>query len=235
MSEVAVGETLSVKAYEEGFHLVKENGFKNHNSVKYRCYMHSNMKGMECNFGFNVSKTTDASENTIYRIPLKKNYFLTHNHELLKEQFSHKVLGQEIVDEITILSDSGIKPMKIASVIKAKYKIELATQQICRITGKGNEDGGTRELIEYIDLISGVHLELNESKDGKLYRVAVATFTEKEIRNLAKYGDVVAIDPTFWVLRNEWSIIPLTVIGAKRELLSGGVFFSSTTNHEFFE
>ena len=76
----------------------------------------------------------------------------------------------------------------------------------------------------------------DEFKDDLQYihRYGAATFTKQEQENLEKYGDFIAIDPTFYTLSSHWSIIPLTVIGIDREIRSAGLCFCSNTRYERF-
>jgi hypothetical protein len=67
------------------------------------------------------------------------------------------------------------------------------------------------------------------------HRSAIATFTPTELENLANFGDVIAIDPTFLPLYLGWSVIPLTVIGKAREIRSAGLIMSATTDANVFE
>ena len=67
------------------------------------------------------------------------------------------------------------------------------------------------------------------------YRRAIATFTKDELDNLRNFGDLISIDPTYCNLKSNWSVIPLTVIGSSRELLSGGCVFSSNVTNEIYQ
>lgn len=171
--------------------------------------MHKNLKGKACKFGFNVAKNKDENQNQLFTIPLKKNFCLNHNdYGLLSDQFKHKVLSQDVLDDIEILSESGINPMKTATVIRTKYQIELATQQIAQITGVSKNDCGPKDLIDYIESINGFHLELEEIKEGKLYRIAVATFTLQEVQNLKKMGTLLpSIQHSAWSIMSGLSFI----------------------------
>ena len=69
---------------------------------------------------------------------------------------------------------------------------------------------------------------------GNFYRRAIATFTKDELINLQNYGDLVGIDPTYCCLKSNWSIIPLTLVGYDRQILSGGCIFCSNTTSDIF-
>lgn len=59
------------------------------------------------------------------------------------------------------------------------------------------------------------------------YRRSVFTLTSDVSKNLSKYGHIICIDPTYPNLTSNWTMIPISVIGHSRELLSGSVIFSS--------
>ena len=69
---------------------------------------------------------------------------------------------------------------------------------------------------------------------GKYYRRAIATFTKEELIILQNFGDLIGIDPTFCCLKSNWSIIPLTVVGNDRQILSGGCIFCSNVTNDVF-
>ena len=79
-----------------------------------------------------------------------------------------------------------------------------------------------------------LHDDHHQTKDGIIRRKAVATFTREEIENLSKFGDFLSIDPTYSTMTSFWSIIPLTVIGAEREIRSAGMIFASSGKSEIW-
>ena len=68
----------------------------------------------------------------------------------------------------------------------------------------------------------------------KIKRKVFASFTIQEYSNLERYGDFISIDPTFYSMSSNWSIIPLTVIGCEREVRSAGLIFASSLKTETF-
>jgi hypothetical protein len=55
----------------------------------------------------------------------------------------------------------------------------------------------TEELEENVRSIGGQCCVRKNDRDGVAIRTAVATFTKQDIEDLANFGDLVAIDPTF--------------------------------------
>lgn len=71
-----------------------------------------------------------------------------------------------------------------------------------------------KKELDYMLNIHGILL------NNTIYRRAIATFTEDELNSLNNYGDLISIDPTYCNLTSNWSVIPLTVIGPARNILS---------------
>jgi hypothetical protein len=70
-------------------------------------------------------------------------------------------------------------------------------------------------------------------RDDVTIRTAVATFTKKEIQNLADFGDLVAIDPTFPPLG--CNVISWTLVRRDRETRSVGLVISVTSAEVVFQ
>lgn len=222
---------LNEKAAKEGFLLKRMNGFIGHSSVKVQCN-HS-----QCCFNFNIS-IKGSGKDCVCSIPLQKNYELKHNHQLNTTIYTHKALPAPVKEEILLYRRAGrLSFSKIAILISAKHGLRLATQQIKQILENEDIDDfktESEELIEFMETIHGKCFIRENISNGVNLRTAVATFTQKELRNLKLYGDVIAIDPTFDQMRTNWSIIPLTCIGPNRELLSAGVIYSASLASDFF-
>lgn len=72
------------------------------------------------------------------------------------------------------------------------------------------------------------------SEDGILHRKDAMNFMNEDIYNLENFGDYIAIDPTFYTISSNWSIIPITVIGPERDVKCASVIFSCNTNEDRF-
>jgi hypothetical protein len=81
----------------------------------------------------------------------------------------------------------------------------------------------------------GQHFVPQNDRDVVAIHTAVVTFMRQEIQNLADFGDLVAIDPTFPPLCLGWNVIPLTVVGRDREVPLGGLVMSVTSRGRFRE
>ena len=72
------------------------------------------------------------------------------------------------------------------------------------------------------------------SEDGILHRKDAMNIMNEDIYNLENFGDYIAIDPTYYTISSNWSIIPITVIGPERDVKCASVIFSCNTNEDRF-
>lgn len=82
--------------------------------------------------------------------------------------------------------------------------------------------------------LGGVAYLLEREDDKGIHRQACATFTTEELSNLERFGDFISIDPTFAPTSTDWSLIPLVVIGTRREIRSAGLIFCSNLKASTF-
>jgi hypothetical protein len=136
------------------------------------------------------------------------------------------------------MSEIGCSPGRLAIWIRNNKGISLSTQQVRNLVYIRNTERDmhveTIELENYMASIGGKSFVMEEEREGKTVRTAIATFTRPELENLADFGDLVAIDPTFTPLTLNWNVIPITVVGKGREIRSGGIVMSLSTVGNMF-
>ena len=189
-----------------------------------------------CEFSINISQIKKGN-NYCWHITHLNN---KHNHLTNSFSFVHKYLTEETKDLIITLTQTGVSNTQIAMIIEKQCQIKLTREQISsvakaekrsRIKDKISE---SEELRNYMNQIGGIsHILVYKSNDI-VKRKGIATFTMEELQNLQNYGEFIVIDPTFYTLTSNWTIIPITVIGPEREIRSGGLIFSSSTKSEIF-
>ena len=214
---------LKQKAFAEGFELVRKESITKA-YITLRCKFHSKYgKKMEintnCNFYVSISRIHDPQnyKNFIWHIA---SFCNSHNHKSTPFHFADHLLSDEQVKLIHSLYISGVNYGVISNVMKNNYKIDISREHIRHVClQKKNERiqqrlTETEELENYMISTDGIaRFDEYLGEDGLIHRKAVATFTKEEIYNLEKFGDFIAIDPTFYTMSSNWSIIPLTVIG----------------------
>jgi hypothetical protein len=128
-------------------------------------------------------------------------------------------------------------PNQIATYMKQYENVTLSNEQVRQVMHKNVSEKRlceSQELELYMHSINGLSAVLEKPSGDETFRLAILTFTPTELANLAKYGDVVSIDPTFVPMFLNWSIIPLTVVGPGRNLHSGGLALAASSSAEVF-
>ena len=138
------------------------------------------------------------------------------------------------------MASSNVKVSQIREVIQKAYGLELSSAQIKSVSKSAKARirmCETTEVGDYMGKIGGqaFYLQSNEELEaGVIKRQGVATFTSEELENLARFGDFVAIDPTFTPLTSDWNVIPLTVVDNERKIRSGGLIFTCNLKSHVF-
>lgn len=226
---------LNEKANSEGFQLVRKYSEKeNHNML--RCHQHSHYNKLkdlneDCEFLIRIRRCN--KDNTWY----VTSFDLQHNHFMDPSVYAHLVLDARTKGLIRDLYLTNVQMPQILSLIKCETGLQLSSQQVRSLCKKAETERHVSEtdaLKEMMEKDGGSCYTLETAVDDTIYRIACGAFTQEELQNLSQYGDFVSIDPTFAPLTSEWNIIPLTLIGKNRQLLSGGLIFASNTKAETF-
>lgn len=184
-----------------------------------------------CTFQF---KTTATPEGKIV-VRIDETLELRHNHPLEVELLGHRVINDQLRTQIKQLYDAKVKPLQIKRYLEQQGHVfsTLQIQYIARTTKVKGFQAESDELVDYVNRNQGALTRVFEKQvDGELHRFAVLTFTEKELQNLKRYGDVLFIDGTFANLRLKWEVLPITSVNEHRELVCCGVFYASVTDEE---
>ena len=152
----------------------------------------------------------------------------------------HLTLTAQQVHLIQALKEQGTSSKVVSKVIQEIYDndIILSWRQIRSIGRKPKSHVRTletSELIMKMEKIGGVYRVLEETHQNTRTRIAILTFTQTELANLANYGDVIFIDGTKVPSRIEWQCFPITVLDRGLTLQPGGVMFAAQATGEIFD
>ena len=234
-------DCLQQHANEEGFKLVQTHS-KNDIKFKLRCYLHSTKNknpflNTDCPFYINIRQSQSKTDHR-WKVATS---CLVHNHNRDPFLFIHKLIGPDIEKLILNMMKNGVSSPIIAKIIHDNYGTTLSSTQINDICKahknikKEQRLAETEELKEYMQSTDGIFYYDDKKDDHNVIRrKVVATFTKEEYSNLSTYGDFVSIDLTFTRMSSNWSIIPLTIVGAEREIRSAGIIFASSTKSKIF-
>lgn len=229
---------LQFNAYACGFKLSTRQAH-NDSFIALRCYYHKSNSQIydNCNFKINLQAHNYNRPNQYYEV--SKIDSLEHTHPLDPFLFCHLILNEETKKTIKSLSDCNVDNVKIADYIEKTTSISMTTAQIRHIINSQRQKeikAETEYLEKKMSDEEGISYVMKPIEIGNtIYRRAIATFSKNELVNLQKYGDLISIDPTYCNLRSNWSVIPLTVIGSSREILSGGCVFCSNVNNDIYQ
>ena len=227
---------LNAAAMGEGFKLTRKKALSEQN-IRFRC--HESCKygkkaelNHDCEFSISVQRTKDGTCHVT-------RHCLEHNHYLSPWMFIHLIAGDDVKRMARAMMISGTEVSKVIVAIKDLFGVTFTSAQIRSMAGLGSRRERklceSEELATYMNSIGGRCLCLERrDADGLIHRQAVMTFTLDELRNLEDYGDFVALDPTFTPTSSNWSLIPLTVVGPERNLLSAGVVFAASCKTPVF-
>ena len=226
---------LKIEALRAGFDIASRQPLRNPYGVFY-CTKGGRVKRNKtskcgCTFGF---KTTLGQDGKTH-IRIDESLELEHNHELHIGLYAHRVLAEDTTKTINDLHTAGIKPMQIKTFLdqKGQHLSTLQIQYVIRRAEVATFQAESEDLIRYVNREPQALTRVFEREiDGELHRFAVLTFTERELANLKKYGDVLFIDGTMSQLRLRWEILPITGVDQHRELVSCGIMYASVTNEE---
>jgi hypothetical protein len=151
--------------------------------------------------------------------------------------FEHRPIDQDTVSLLRSMSEIGSTPGQLGMWLRKTKGISLSAQQVRNLV-YGHDmalsrTAETEELKECMRGIGGLSFVRQNDRDGVAIHAAVARFTKQEIRNLADFGDLVAIDPTLPRLCLGWNVILLTVAGRDCESRSGGLVMSFTSRDRY--
>ena len=231
---------LNSKAAQEGFQLVRDKSF-NDGHCMLRCYLHSNGKKKEelnCNCMFRIGIGVFGTGNGEKSWHITRTRFLVHSHPLDPSLFSHLSVPQEILLLIQALRKHGVPIGKILDIIRDDYSSRLTSQQLRVVISKSTEESDMSEseaLIAYVRASGGVTYSLEYEDELAIHRRAVACFSKRELEFLSLFGDFISVDPTFTNMSSGWNLIPVTLIGRNREILSGGIVMCNSVTSEVFE
>ena len=161
-------------------------------------------------------------------------------HELNPRATVHLTLTSQQIQLIQALKEQGTSSKAISKVLQEIYDndIILTWRQIRAVGRKPKSHVRTletSELITQLDRIGAHYRVLEENKENRRTRIAILTFTQTELLNLSRYGDVIFVDGTKVPSRIEWQCFPITVMDNGLTLQPGGVMFAARATGEIFE
>ncbi|KAK8891442.1 hypothetical protein M9Y10_028651 [Tritrichomonas musculus] len=165
-------------------------------------------------------------------------FFNSHNHFLSASLYAHLTLKDDIEAMILNLVTSGVKFSNIITAVRNATGQTLSTYQLknlCKRMSIKTLKCESEDLIEYVNAHHGLAVPIEDPEGDFIRRNGVATFNQKELKNLEKYGDFVAINTSFAPMISHLSIIPITVVNSQRKILSGGLIFASSNSRNTFK
>lgn len=235
-------DALQYHANSEGFRLSIRK--RENDRAKLLCYLHCHYGKKEelntdCQFYINIRRHQLINAPEYWGVATCN---LTHNHITDPFLFVHKILPDNTKDLIIAMMNNGVDNMRIAKIISEIDGTFLSSSQITNLykeekrIKKKTRIAESEELREYVESLGGLFLSDDTIQEGRneIKRKIVATFTTEELESLQKFGDFLSIDPTYCSMTSFWTIIPLTVIGAEREIRSAGLVFSSSGRSEMW-
>lgn len=187
----------------------------------------------KCGCTFQFKTTVDRQQKVVIRID--ESLELNHNHELSPRIYRHRLIPPEVQDLIRELHNAKVKPTQIKSFLERKghFLSTIQIQYLVRTTQVHSFQAESEELIEFVNRDPEALTRVFEKEvEGQRHRFAVLTFTEQELENLKRFGDVLFIDGTFAQLRLRWEVLPITAVNQHSEIVSCGIMYSSMTNEE---
>lgn len=164
---------------------------------------------------------------------------MEHNHPINPISFVHCIINDDTKNVIKNMSKANINSTKISEFLFYDKNINITATQVSSITApkiQKEQNLETDLLINKMENEKGSYFVFPPEEIGKTnYRRGVATFTQEEKKNLQNFGDFVCIDPTYRGLKNNWTMIPISLIGRNRELRSGGIVFCSNVTSDIFK
>lgn len=164
---------------------------------------------------------------------------MQHNHPINPISFVHCIINDDTKNVIKNMSKANINSTKISEFLFYDKNINITATQVSSITApkiQKEQNLETDLLINKMENEKGSYFVFPPEEIGKTnYRRGVATFTQEEMKNLHNFGDFVCIDPTYRGLKNNWTMISISLIGRNRELRSGGIVFCSNVTSDIFE
>ena len=163
-----------------------------------------------------------------------KHCILEHNHELLPERYNHTTLPVTIQNRLVSLWLAGSSFFTIKSVLRGETQHVYTTKQlksvIYPLIDRKQYKSQVQELKDFAQERGDRCDVLLETIAEKTYCSAVFLMTNTQHREILQYGDVLLIDGTVVPSSLHWSMIPITVLSANKELLICGFVFTSTVS-----
>lgn len=229
-------QRLNSQAAKEGFKLVHKKSLKEPH-ITFRCYQHSFYGKKEklnagCHFQISISRSNTSN---LYHVT---KFNTSHEHLLNPLLFAHHALDSNTHKLLTALLSSHVKIPQVISVLSHHCHVDLSASQVrCLARGfrRNIKVSESTDLYDSVVAKGGQAFYLqHEDPEGNVHRSGVATFNKMELETLQKYGDFIAIDPTFSPMSSEWTIIPLTAVTSERKIASAGIIFVSNTKGTTF-
>ena len=119
----------------------------------------------------------------------------------------------------------NIDSTKMSEFLYKHKKIRITAKQVTNLFNRNKENADIAETELLIQKIKNEKRfykvfspENVESDDNS--RLAIVSFTQKEMYNLQNFGDMICIDPTYPCLTSGWTTIPITVVGKLKRFSS---------------
>jgi hypothetical protein len=182
---------------------------------------------IHCRFSIRIGRHSRTTPNPNTCVT---SFSLENSHVLDALAFEHGPVDQDTASFLRSMSETGSTPGQLGMWLRKTKGISLSTQQV-RNLAYGHDmnlsrTAETEELKECMRGIGGLCFVRRNDRDDVAIHAAVTTFTKQEIQNLADFGDLVAIYPTFPPLYLGWDVVPLTVHAPDCETRSGGPVIS---------
>lgn len=220
-----------------GFKLVSEHS-KKAEFISLRCDRYRS-RGLDkkCEFRICLQAHKYKTVEQYYTISKR---FLEHSHKLDPLIFAHLLVDKKTKEYMKILHNVNVNNQHIAAFLEIISGIELSSRQISSIVNSQKMDSNMKaesEILKENVISNGGQVFCLDIKTdpNNIFRLAIATFTKDELINLRNFGDFISLDPTYASLSSQWTIIPISVVGRRRELRSGGCVFASSVTSDVYE
>ena len=234
-------DVLNSHANSEGFKLVRRRSISEGRTTL-MCYLHTDKRKIEglntdCPFRIGISLCRRGENGPFWHVTESRS--LEHNHQLDSLVFAHCHLPKETKDLAEALYRHEVTVSVILDIIREQTGTSITKEQlrqVCKWRSKGDDRLESQDLIDYMEKSGGkAYILEDRNEEGDITRHAVATFSQSEMKALSEFGDMVVIDPTFTSLSSNWNLIPMTVVGRNREILSAGLVLCASVNSVVFQ
>jgi hypothetical protein len=159
---------------------------------------------------------------------------ICHNHPLLTPP--PEDLPEPVAKAVSDLIAVGLPNIQIVQFIEKQTGQLFSTADIAAMRRPQNQQAlisETDAVLDSLELDDDVFL-YEVMLQGESHRAGMLLITKWERANLERFGDVVWLDGTS--LKNDlgWTTWPVTLCDDRKQLASGGVFFTAFENEEAF-